>query len=216
MKTPGVTAYLRRFALWPTGKSNADLQALSTSGPSAIDFDSGWDDVLQMTMAGDVPALWGHDYDIIKTFTERAVEWVRIGLYDPAKTSSSTPFEAGRLFMGKLTLQPAVNAQYGMGDGWDDATTFVETQDRRRVFNVLPKVRQVAFTLPHLTPEEGGKLHEMDGSGGLASEVLYLPDPSDEAACQRFGFIGLLERLDVLQYPRLNGRGKSFQIRKKR
>ena len=216
MYTPGPTAYLRRVTIWPTGKSNTELASLATSGPSAIDYDSGWDDVLQMSMAGDVPSTWGKDYDIVKTFTARSVEWVRVEMYDGAKTSSSFPFDIGRAFMGKLTFQPASNAEYGLGDSWIERSTFTETRDGRRFFNDAARIREVAFSLPFLTLAEGKKLHEIHGSGGTSSEVLYLQDPGDEAECQRTGFVGLMEKLDPLAYPLVNTRAMSFQIRKKR
>jgi hypothetical protein len=216
MYSPNVTGYLRRVTIWPTGKSNADLQALTTSGPSAIDYDSGWSDALQMTPYTQLPALWGYDYDIIKSFTDRAAEWIRVGIYDPAKTSSSTPFEIGRLFTGKVKMQPGVNPSYGLSDGWDDATTYAQTQSRRRIFNVLPKLRQVAFELGKLSLSEGDAAHEFDGTNGLSTEVLYLPDPSDEAKCQRYGFVGLMETLDALRWPLMNLRSKAYQITDKR
>jgi len=216
MANAKTTAYLRRFTLWPSGKANADLQALTTSGPSAIDVDTGWDDALQMSMAGDVPTLWGHDYDVIKTFTDRAVEWVRVALYDPAKTSSSTPFECGRVFMGKLTLQPASNPEYGLGDGWIERSSVSESEDGQQFFTERARQREVAFSLPFLTHAEGAKLHEMQGSGGIVEETLYLPDPDDEAACQRYGFVGRLQKLDPLMYPLFATRANAMQIRKKR
>jgi hypothetical protein len=216
MYQPTSTAFLRRIAFWMTGKTTADLQAMSNSGPSAIEYDSGWSDALQMTPYTQLPALWGYDYDIIKSFTDRAVEWIRVGIYDPAKTSSSTPFEIGRLFTGKVKMQPGVNPSYGLSDGWDDATTYAQTQSRRRIFNVLPKLRQVAFELGKLSLSEGDAAHEFDGTNGLSTEVLYLPDPSDEAKCQRYGFVGLMETLDALRWPLMNLRSKAYQITDKR
>jgi hypothetical protein len=216
MYQPTSTAFLRRIAFWMTGKTTADLQAMSNSGPSAIDYDSGWSDALQMTPYTQLPALWGYDYDIIKSFTDHSVEWIRVGIYDPAKTSSSTPFEIGRLFTGKVKLQPGVNPSYGLADSWDDATTYAQTQSRRRIFNVLPKLRQVAFELGKLSLSEGDAAHEFDGTNGLSTEVLYLPDPSDEAKCQRYGFVGLMETLDALRWPLMNLRSKAYQITDKR
>lgn len=218
MNSPSGTIGLRRVTIWPTGKSNADLQAMTASGPGAVDYDSGWADVLQMTAYTDLPTLWGHDYDVIKSFgSDRAVEWMRLGFYDPAKTSGSTPFEIGRLFSGKTKIQPAVNMAQGMSDAWDEsATSFVETQNRRKVFNVLPKLREVAFELKQLTDAEGALLHEMDGTNGLSNEVLYMPDPSDEAACQRYGFVGLMKQLNPLAYPMFGMRAKAYQITDKR
>jgi hypothetical protein len=216
MQGPSSTGYLRRVTVWPTGRSDAELQALATTGPSAIDYDSGWSDALQMTPYTQLPALWGYDYDVIKSFTDRAVEWIRVGIYDPVKTSSSTPFEIGRLFTGKVKMQPGVNPSYGLADSWDDATTYAQTQSRRRIFNVLPKLRQVAFELGKLSLSEGDAAHEFDGLNGLSTEVLYLPDPSDEAKCQRYGFVGLMETLDALRWPLMNLRSKAYQITDKR
>jgi hypothetical protein len=216
MNTPGATSYLRRITIWPTGKSNAELQALATSGPGAIDYDSGWDDVLQMSFTGDVPSTWGHDFDIIKAFANRAVEWVRVQLYDPAKVSTSYPFEIGRAFMGKHTVQPARNAEYGLANGWGERSTFTQAQDGRKFFNELARIREVAFAFPLLTHAEAAALHEMQGTGGIVEETLYLPDPDDEAECQRYGFVGLLQQLDPLRYPLFATRSAAFQIAKKR
>lgn len=216
MDSPGPTAYLRRVTIWPTGKSDADLVSLSTNGPSAVDYDSGWDDALQMTMAGDVPTLWGHDYDILKTFTARAVEMVRVEIYDPAKTSSSTPFEAGRVFMGKFSLQPAVNAEAGVEHGWIERSTSSEAEDGALFFNERTRPRETAFAFPQLTRAEGAKLHEMQGSGGIVEETLFLPDPDDEAECQRYGFVGRLRQLDRLRYPMFDSSAIGVQMAKKR
>lgn len=215
MRTPNATCYLRRVTIWPSGKSNSDLQALTTSGPSAIEYDSGWDDVMQMSFSGDVPTLWGQEYDVPKTFSERAVEWVRVGLYDPAKSSTTDKFECGRVFMGKLTLQPAVNPEVGLADGWIDRDTSTETEDAQEFFVERARPREVAFSMT-LTLAEGRKMHEMLGSGGVVEETLYLSDPDDEADCQRFGFVGRMKKLDPLAYPLLERRGISVQIRKKR
>lgn len=216
MKEPSTTSYLRRVTIWPTGKSNTELQSLSTSGPSAIDYDSGWDDVLQMSFAGDVPSDWGKVYPIIKTFAERAIEWVRVQLYDPAKVSSSYPFEIGRAFIGKLTLQPARNAEYGLGNGWNERTTFTQAEDGRKFFTERSRIREVAFAFPLLTHAEAAKLHEMQGSGGIVEETLYLPDPDDEAECQRYGFVGLMSQLDPLRYPLFATRSAAIQMAEKR
>lgn len=216
MNSPAVTAYLRRFAIWPIGKSTTDIQSLSTSGPSAIEYDGGWKDALQMTMRGSVPALWGYDYDVIKPFNSRAVEWVRVQVYDPAKTSSSTPFEIGRVFMGRLTMKPANNAEYGLGNGWIERSTATEAEDGRLFFTDRFRVREVTFSIPYLSHAEGATIHEMQGTGGIAEETLFLPDPDDEAECQRYGFVGRLSQLDPLRYPMIDVRSANFTMTKKR
>lgn len=210
------TSYLRRVALWPSGKSNDEVVSLSASGPSAIDYDSGWGDALQMKMRGDAPALWGHDYDVCRAFSARAVECVSVELYDPAKTGSSTPFEVGRLFIGGLMFQPGRNAEYGLADAWSDPTPFAESAGGRKFFDARPKRREVAFTFPLLTHAEGQTLHEIQAAAGISGEVLFLPDPDDAAECQRYGFVGQLSRLDPLLYPMFATRAMAFQIAKKR
>lgn len=215
MRNVANTAGLRRVTDWSTGKTAAELQSLTTSGPSAIDYDSGWDDVLQMQVYGDLPATWGRTYPIIKTFSARAVEWVRVELYDPAKTSASTPFEIGRGFMGKQTVQPERNAEYGLSSGWRDLSGKVTTVTGKQFSYVLPRLRSEAFNLPFLTLAAGDKVHEMQGIVGTTEEVLYLPDADDEAACQRYGFIGLLQDLDRLKYPLVLTKSIGFQIEQK-
>lgn len=210
------TAYLRRVVIWRSPKTDAELQALTLNGPGAVDYDSGWKNALQMKMRGDIPAMWGHDYDVIKSFSERAIENVSVEIYDPKKVSSSTPFEIGRIFMGKASLQPAVNAEFGLADGWNDRTSFMQSEGGQKFFSELPRIRQVAFAFHVLTHDEAATLHEMQGSGGVTAETLYLPDPEDEAACQRYGFVGRLTALDPLAYPQYATRAMAFQIEKKR
>lgn len=210
--------HVKKLTIWRGGKADADLQALSTSGPGAVDFDSGWADVAQMQEHGDLPTLWGRIYPIIKTFSARALEWVRIELYDPDKTSASTPFEIGYAFMGKVTVQPALDGgvEYGLANGWNERTTFTQAVDGRKFFNEMPRIREVAFACPFLTHAEGAAIHEMQGTGGIVEETLYLPDPSDEAECQRYGFVGHLQQLDPIKYPMFATRSAAFQMAEKR
>lgn len=215
MAVPGSTGYLRRVAIWPTGKTNAELQAITTSGPGAVDMDTGWDDALQMSLQ-DPAVTWGQEYDIVKTFPTRLVEWVRVEMFDPAKTAAQDYFEVGRAFMGKTVFQPAKNAEYGLNYGWRERTTFDEAMDGRKFFRDLPRIRECAFTFPKLTPAEGDLWHEIQGAVGTSQEVLYLPDADDEAQCQRTGGVGYLKDLDRIAYPMVNIRQVAVQWEKKR
>lgn len=215
MQGPGsATTYLRRVAIWPTGKTDAEVQALSVSGPGAIDHDSGWVDAMQAQMQ-DPPALWGYDFDVIRPFTARNVEWMRLEMYDPDKTSASTPFEIGRAFMGKVLLQPKVNADWGIGYGWRERATPEEAADGRKFFLDKPRVRDMSFAFKELSPAEMAKVHEIQNKG-TSQEVLVLCDPDDPAECQRYGFVGLLKELDRITYPKYATREVAFSLEKKR
>lgn len=216
---PSSTNYLRRVAIWPTGKPNADLQALTATGPSAIDHDSGWQDVLQAVMRGDVAADWGLTYNIIRTFTSRLVEWFRVEIYDPEKTYSgaaNTSFSIGRAFSGRFIVQPAVNASFGKSDGWRERSPSAEASSGRMFFNERARMRDTVFSFRHLSADEGDAIHEMKGSKGTISEVLMLPDADDLPACQRLGFVGYLKDLDRIAYPNFGVRETAFQLEMKR
>lgn len=212
-----VTRFIRRVTYWPSGKTDAELQALTTIGPGAIDFDSGWSNALQMKMRGDVPALWGHEYDIPKAFSSRAVEWVRVQLYDPAKTDSLKPFEIGRAFVGSVTFQPRRNAEFpSLQSGWRERSTYVESYSGRKFFNVLPKGREQTLAFPFLELEEGDAWHEIQDLCGTSEEVMYIPDPDNEADCQRYGGLGRLSKLDPLRHTFVKNKAAAVVWEKKR
>jgi hypothetical protein len=212
---PG-TAYLRRVTVWPTGRTNEELQALSLVGPGAVDYDSGWDNVVQMSTNSDLPTNWGNDFDIIKTFPTRSVEWIRIDFYDPAKVVSTSPFSIGMLFSGANIIQPAVNGEYGLENRWRDNTTFTRARDGRKFFNQGTRDRESAFSYAQLTHAEGAAIHEMQGNEGISGDVIFLPDPDDEAECQRYGMVGNLKDLDPIAYPEWSNRTAAFQVEKRR
>lgn len=217
MRTPSVgTGYLRRVTVWPVALTTAQLNAVTSTGPSAVDYDSGWDPVVQMSRRGDLPANWGNDYDIIKTFPLRNVEWVHIDLYDPDKTSGTVPFSIGMLFSGTNVVQPETNGEYGLENKWHDWTTFGRARDGRKFFDQGNRDRQSAFSFEKLTHSEGHAFHEMQGNQGISGDIIFLPDPDDEGECQRYGFVGNLMDLDPIAYPAYATRSAAFQVEKRR
>lgn len=206
---------VKRVTFWRERKSNSDLQSITTSGPSAVEYDSGFVNALQMSFTGSVPSDWGTVYDVLHYFGgSRSVQYGVVEFSDP--DNSSNYVQVGRMFAGAVTFQPTVNAEYGLSDGWIDPSVITRTQTRKKLSVVIQRARETAFNFPYLTESEGGQLHEMLGIVGETEEVLYLPDPADAAKTQRYGFVGQLGRLDPLRFPVVAGRSMAMQIEQKR
>lgn len=216
-QTGGSTVYIRRITLWSTPFTDAELQAVTTSGPSAIDHDSGWQDALKFMPSTDLPSTWGKDYDVPVIFAQtKAVNRLNVDIFDPEKTGSSTPFQIGRWFIPEVVIQPGKNMDWGAAPSWKFRGSFDETLEGARKVTSVPAIREVAFNLPHLSLAEGDQLHALQGFCGMSKEVMFLPDPDDIAKCQRYGFVGLLNSLDKLKWPQYATSELAFELSKKR
>jgi hypothetical protein len=209
-----LNGHVKRVAFWPTRLTNTQLQTLTTSGPGGIDYDSGFINAVQMTYNGPLSDDWGSVYDVIHYFGDRSVRYGVVEVLDTANTSNYA--QIGRFFAGSVTFQPEDNAEYGKTDGWIDPSVITRTQTRKKLSIVVQRVREVAFNFPFLTIAEGDALHDMLGIVGMTEEVLFIPDPSDSAATQRYGFLGTLEKLDPLRHPYLASKSHAFQIEQKK
>lgn len=167
----------------------------------------------QLTFVGDVPSDWGAQYNIIVPFNAITARYVTVTVVDTGNASGYV--QIGRLFVAN-GLQPTVNPEYGLQDGRDDLSTFMRARSGK-VFSqkISPRPRWVQFHLPYLSQAEGDQAHEIEAAVGLTDEILYVPDPSDLPKTQRYGFVGLMHELSVLEYPQFNGRGKAYRIDQK-
>ena len=119
--------------------------------------------------------------------------------------------DVGRIFVGPLWT-PTVNAAYGLQDYILDPST----SSRAESGSLWPidriRIRGVKFALSNLTKAEGDFIHDFMLNSGVSQEVVYVPNLSDPALTQRYGFLGKLQELSPLDYPAYRLRSSSFKI----
>lgn len=204
----------KRVVRWTTRLTNAQLQSITTSGPGAVDYDTGWINAQQLTFSGDTPANWGAQYNVIKAFDAISARYLTVEVSDTANSDGYV--EIGRLFVGG-GFQPAINAEQGsLKHGREDLSTVVRSQSGKRFYTrQTPLPRWVQFVMPGLTTAEGDQLHEMEAAVGITEEVLYVTDPADMAKSQRYGFLGQMRELSPMEYPLMDVASRAFQIDEK-
>lgn len=178
-------------------------------------FDSTAMNCRPMTFAYDVPADWGSQYNLIYVLpTPQIVRYITVDIVDTANPAGFV--DLGRLFVPGYMFQPAINAGYGLQDGREELSTFVRADNGKKFFTErTPRPRNVQFTLPNLTVAEGDLVHELDAVLGITKEVLYIPDTADAAKTQRYGFLGNMREMTLLEYPFYNNRAKAYNIEQK-
>lgn len=205
--------HLRRIAFWPTERTNAELQAITTTGPDALGLDTGWQPAKQMTFHGDTPTNWGEQYPLIAAFDARTARYGTVEIDDT--TNTATYVQLGQLFIAG-GFQPTENAeQQGFADGRTDLSSSVKSVGGQKYGTARRRPRTVDFSFPMLTLEEGDHLDEMMAEVGTTEDVLYVPDPSDAAKTQRYGFLGTLRELSPLEYPLADKRAVPLRMEQK-
>ena len=143
-----------------------------------------------------LPASYSARYDLIEIQdTGNAagyVEVARIGIFD--------------------LIVPTYSASYGLQDKILSLSGAERSPGGSLWLNQQRALREVAFALPYLSLTEGDSLHEVQRAAGMTEEVLYVPDLADQAAQQRFGFIGTLAEMSAVDYPYYRARTLPLRI----
>ena len=207
--------HVRRFARYSDRLTNAELQAVTTTGPDALGIDTGWQNALQLTFHGDTPANWGEQYPLIAAFDAAAVRYGTIEIDDT--TNPDAYVELGQFFAaGGFQPGGERNAEYqGFGDGRTDLSSSVKSVGGQKYSTARRRPRTVDFNFPVLEQDEGDHLDEMMAEVGTTEDVLYVPDPSDPAKTQRYGFLGTLRELTPLEYPFFDHRAMPLRLEQK-
>jgi hypothetical protein len=209
-----VNGHIKRLTYWPTRLTNAQLQSITTSGPDALGFNSGFVNVKQLTFHGDTPSDWGAQYAAIAALPAAiSARYATVEIDDTANAAGH--LDIGRLFVGG-GLQPAYNASYGgFADEREDLSTVVANPNGKRFGTARRRPRGVRFALQYTSQAEADRIHEMQAAVGTLDEVLYVPDPADAAHSQRYGFLGHLRQLSPIEYPFVLKRSIGFEIGEK-
>lgn len=185
----------------------------TTAGGTDV-YDSGWVNVWRLTFDNELlrwesPSWWtgtspdeytGHPWPAVLALAD----WytARYGRVEISDTGNS----AGYVQIGRAhfcnAFEPAVNAVYGLKDGWSDLSTATRAESGAQWFTARRRFRTVQFMLDSLSESEGATLYELMRSAGTVGEVFYAPMHTDLAACQRYGFAGRLAELSALDFPR--------------
>jgi hypothetical protein len=197
-----IPSVLARAVISRNTLTNDQLDALTTSGPGAIGYDSGWMNALQFSFAGDTPTDWSSKGDYSVMACASANFLARYGTVEVDDTGNAAGYvQIGRLFMGEA-IEFAVNPDtQGWADGRQDLSTLAETPHGKFYAQARPRPRTKRFAFAKLTVAEANALDEMIAAAGTVSEVLVLPDPDDMEISQRWGGLGTLRTLSAIEWP---------------
>jgi hypothetical protein len=167
-----------------------------------------WEDANWWGIAQD--AYTGHPFSAFQVLTGTLnARFLRVAINDTANPAGYV--QIGRLWAGEV-WQPGVNATYGAQPGYEDdsvvnklkAGGFFADEQRRR--------RTMRFTFDALTANEAAWAHEIQRRAGTVQELLYLPDPADYQACQRYGFVGRMRALQPLALSNYSVTTAAFEL----
>jgi hypothetical protein len=205
---------VQRVTVLPEALNHADLRAITTSGPDAIGYNSGWVDALQFTFDGDTPSDWGEDYDLPAAFDETQAKYFTAefdALYNSAATLDLGRLAATRGFQSARNM-----SREGISDSDIDLDDVVTTDSGRRTGTTRGYQGRSALVLPWLTQAEANVIRELRRHVRRLGEVVYISDPDDMAQSQRDGGLCHLEELDATQYPYVLTRSTAFRVLRKK
>jgi hypothetical protein len=212
--TEQLNGHIKRITYWPERLKNSELISITTSGPDAIGYNSGWLDALQFTFNGDEPTGWGEQYDLLAVFDAVTAGYATVEFDDLYNTAAY--LDLGRLYvMGGLQPAGMTMDSNGFADSRNELSSVSTTVTGRKLGTQRRRARRVAFSLPRLTTTEAETVHELQDECGLLGEVLYVPDPADMELSQRFGGLGLLQELSPIEWPISDNRSTAFRWEEK-
>lgn len=189
---------IKRAVYWPEKLTDAELQTITTSGPDAIGYSSGWLNVLQMSFKGDVPTSWGSQYQAAVAYAETTTRYLTVEIDD--QNNASGYIQAGLAFCSGA-FQPAMGASFGLTSGRVDLSEVIVSQSGAMTGTARRRQRTETFAVKYMTQAEADRIHELQAEVGIVDAVLYIPDPADMPYSQRYGFLGYIKELDALEYP---------------
>jgi hypothetical protein len=139
-----------------------------------------------------------------------SVRYLTIDIVDT--TNPDGYVQIGRLFAGNA-IQPAVNADFGLQDAWEDMSSFELSEDGAMFATARRRLRLVTFQFSFLSHTEAQYIHELQRLSGTIDEILYIPYPDDMGESQRYGFMGAMQQLSAIEYPRHALRSTSMRIK---
>jgi hypothetical protein len=195
---------LARVVLWLTPLTNDQLDAITTSGPGAIGFDSGWMNALSYSPRDELPSDWGvRGHDLMAVPDEPVLG--RYGTVEFDMTANySVDYQQimlGRFGVFSRHFQPEMNASYGgYQDALEDLSAYTTTAWGKVYGEERYKVKRTTYKLNWVSDEEKARFKQMQDAVGGLQEVLFLPDPSDAGKNQRDGGICLMGPLGPLDH----------------
>jgi hypothetical protein len=215
----GSARSLRVFALVNHNLSSAALWrvSLGTSSGGTQVYAGAWVNVWQLSLEAGLSSLGVQDADYQRwpfaavhcLTAPLSARYLTIEVDDTTNTDGYV--QIGRAFAAGA-FQFAVNPAFGLKDGLRDLSSKASAESGAVWSTPRRRLRQVDFSHPQLTLAEGDTLHEAQRHLGTVDEVFYVPDPTDAAATQRYGFLGQLQELGALDYPNYAMRGLTMRI----
>ena len=107
---------------------------------------------------------------------------------------------------------PEIGPQVGLQDGLVSLGRVERSSTGALWANAGGTLRQVSLVLPYLSLAEGDHAHEMQRVADVCDWCLYVPDLSDRAVQQRYGFVATFEELSAVDYPYYRARSLPLRL----
>lgn len=120
--------------------------------------------------------------------------------------------QLGMVFAGGLFV-PEVNTEYRSPQhSHQDLSSVTLGESGADWATARRRLRTASFVLPALTDSETDQVHEMQRVVGIVDDVLYVPDVTDAAKQQRYGFVGRMREMRPIEYPYYARQAKGFAL----
>lgn len=204
----GASYALRAFALAYTNLSNAATWVLKvgTSSGAGDVLTTGslaaWDLTTETALSAlglqDTSAYYLRRFHQI--YVHSATVSGRYVSFEISDTGNAAGYvEVGKAFAAGGYVPTAGSVQ--QQDGWQDLSGLSRAESGALWVTSRRRMRQAALSVEWRTQAEADLLHDLLRYAGTTEDVLYVPDVSDVARMQRYGFVGTLRELSPLECP---------------
>ena len=151
----------------------------------------------------------GYPLDYFDFFNSNG-RYMRIEVVDTSNSDNYVEF--GRLWIG-WGWRPTLNAETGLGIGWETTSTSTETDGGVTFHNERSRRRVVSLSLVNATEDEAlVRAFEMNRRQGGGDPILFCYDSDDTFHIARRTFLATLRSLSPLSVPHDNFASASFKI----
>lgn len=185
------------------------------NGQGTVTIKAGTTAAVSNYNSGSLDLITGTDYGLDKNMfaaqiTAQAYRYWKLEIDDTGNADGY--FQAGRMYLSK-SFQPAVNADYGLEEGFIDSSRVQRTMSGGLSAVYRQALKTIKWVLSFGTQTEMmGTLRDFDSGRGITKDIIVIPDISDTTYFQKRAVYGTFDELSPIVNAYFGIFQKSFKV----